>query len=644
MKKTTIIAAIFFAGAFTFAQQGRVGINTDAPKTTMDVTGKLGTDGKSLTTDITGLQAPRLTREELTNKGNTLYGDPQKGALIYITNISLGDAGATTPRKNINSVGYYYFDGTDWQKFLDTDTAVLPTGFERLPNMSATNFHWRLIGATAANYGTEGKYGLDATWNPADLTETIDVGGGFVLPYNTIIGLAGLTTANLGALGKNSFTAGAINSASGNLSTALGGANTTSGAVSFAAGGLNKSTGRYSASIGSANVSSGVSSFAAGGDNEATENASVAMGNANKASGENAVAIGQANNASAQGSVALGNTSTASAVSALAMGQSSTASGQASIAIGTENIASGQNALAIGRLSEATGQSSIAIGTVGNEASGVGSISVGNNTIAESAYTTAMGLYNTLETSPEPAVVSDGTKRLFVIGNGNSTTRSDAFTILRNGKTGIGENAPTNKLHVKDTKDPLRLEGVQETADVNTYALVLDNNGVVKTSFLQRTKFGGYINNDFVMNQSSAGTTIAKVIVDNEQLDLEGEYDTTTGLFTPVSSGVYTWEFAMTYHNAGGTSSPVDGEVGTSNDRGVIGIVDSTGKWISRAAYEAISDQRFFLAKGVVSLVAGQSYYFGAAAPTSKRLTILANPTGSTGSGIGTYFDFTRLK
>lgn len=117
MMKTTIIGALLLTRAFTFAQIGRVGINTETPKTTLDVVGKVGTDGKSLPSDMTGLQAPRLTREELTSKA-LIYGQEQKGALIYITDISGGDAGATTPRKNITSVGYYYFDGTDWIKIV----------------------------------------------------------------------------------------------------------------------------------------------------------------------------------------------------------------------------------------------------------------------------------------------------------------------------------------------------------------------------------------------------------------------------------------------------------------------------------------------------------------------------------------------
>lgn len=106
MKKFTI--SLFMLGLVLTAK-AQVGVNTINPNSTLDVNGKLGAS------DLDGLQAPRLTRAELTTKGNSLYGTNQKGTLIYITDISGGDAATGTPRVNVTAIGYYYFDGNAWQ-------------------------------------------------------------------------------------------------------------------------------------------------------------------------------------------------------------------------------------------------------------------------------------------------------------------------------------------------------------------------------------------------------------------------------------------------------------------------------------------------------------------------------------------------
>lgn len=112
-QKTLFNLFVFAIPIFLFGQEGRVGINTTDPKTTFDVNGKKDGSGNLLTTDITGMQAPRLTRAELTSKGNTLYDTDQKGALIYVTDITGGNS--LSQRINITAAGYYYFDGSVWQ-------------------------------------------------------------------------------------------------------------------------------------------------------------------------------------------------------------------------------------------------------------------------------------------------------------------------------------------------------------------------------------------------------------------------------------------------------------------------------------------------------------------------------------------------
>ncbi|MCO6175404.1 phage tail protein [Flavobacterium sp. NRK F10] len=101
----------------------QTGLQTTDPKSTLDVNGK-PTDINA----IDGIQAPRLTRAELTAKGNALYGADQKGVLIYITDASGGDA--LGQRVNITTVGYYYFDGTQWVKVgtVSSSSGSVPAG------------------------------------------------------------------------------------------------------------------------------------------------------------------------------------------------------------------------------------------------------------------------------------------------------------------------------------------------------------------------------------------------------------------------------------------------------------------------------------------------------------------------------------
>lgn len=172
MKITKLsIIALFAISMSAYAQEGRVGINTTTPKTTMDVNGKTDGSGVSLATDITGLQAPRLTRKELTDKGDALYGKNQKGAIVYITDIAAGDT--ASQRVNITSTGYYYFDGIVWVK--------IATGSEEPWNVATTT--------TPATTNTQdiyqmGKVGI-GTNNPSNLLEvnkTTGVDTGLKLP------------------------------------------------------------------------------------------------------------------------------------------------------------------------------------------------------------------------------------------------------------------------------------------------------------------------------------------------------------------------------------------------------------------------------------------------------------------------------
>ena len=154
MKKHIILIAMLVASGVAYSQ---VGVNTETPKTTMDISAKR--DGAGVITDNTqtyGLQAPRLTRAELTANTAT-YGTDQRGALVYITDISGGNT--TGQRANITATGYYYFDGGFWQK---VSNGAIPTGVDITDDAfinDATNtmvkLGTRADGATARDAGTD---------------------------------------------------------------------------------------------------------------------------------------------------------------------------------------------------------------------------------------------------------------------------------------------------------------------------------------------------------------------------------------------------------------------------------------------------------------------------------------------------------
>ncbi|CAA7390977.1 hypothetical protein [Chryseobacterium fistulae] len=104
MKKIIILGLLILLNTKLNAQ---VGINNTTPKSTFDIVAK-NSDGST----PEGIIAPRLTGEQI-KAGDTNYTTEQIGNIIYATT-AVGIA--STKTINITSPGYYYFDGTIWQR------------------------------------------------------------------------------------------------------------------------------------------------------------------------------------------------------------------------------------------------------------------------------------------------------------------------------------------------------------------------------------------------------------------------------------------------------------------------------------------------------------------------------------------------
>ena len=144
-------------------------------------------------------------------------------------------------------------------------------------------------------------------------------------------------------------------------------------------------------------------------------------------------------------SFAFGRNDTITSESSAAFGFDNNAAGYASFTAGRGNIASGNHATAFGFKSKATGSSSFTVNAL-NTASGDNTAAFGTDMIASSYSEFSIGMNGTAYT-PNSTTGYDGSDRIFNIGNGTNTSeRSDALTVLKNGRVGIGTSAPEHKL------------------------------------------------------------------------------------------------------------------------------------------------------------------------------------------------------
>ena len=120
-------ALFLFLITSTFYVQAQVGIGTTSPDTTLDIEAANPT---GTTTNVDGILIPRVTRERAMSMATVPVS-----TLIYVTETTTGSA--TSTAINITTVGFYYYDGTVWQK--------INTG---------ANTNWALTGNSGTTAGT----------------------------------------------------------------------------------------------------------------------------------------------------------------------------------------------------------------------------------------------------------------------------------------------------------------------------------------------------------------------------------------------------------------------------------------------------------------------------------------------------------
>ncbi|MFP3592215.1 hypothetical protein [Chryseobacterium sp. SIMBA_038] len=119
MKKLILLTLLPSA---IFAQ---VGINTNTPTSTLDITAKAST---GTTTNVDGMLIPRINLQRA-----QLMSAVPTSTLIYVNDLSVGTAAGIAA--DVTSTGFYYFDGTKWVAAITSNN----------------NNDWHLIGNTGTN-------------------------------------------------------------------------------------------------------------------------------------------------------------------------------------------------------------------------------------------------------------------------------------------------------------------------------------------------------------------------------------------------------------------------------------------------------------------------------------------------------------
>ncbi len=263
------------------------------------------------------------------------------------------------------------------------------------------------------------------------------------------------------AKGDVSLAIGSYALATGSFSTAIGEAPTANGYASTALGSFTKATGDFSTAIGSSTYAGAQFALAAGSGDTASGYASRAMGYQTKALGEHSTAMGYQSKAVGSASLAIGNSTAAIGPSSIALGHESGAFGSGAAAIGFKDTASGWASIALGGYTAASGEFSTTMGAY-TKATREFATAMNYATIANGHSSTSMGFYTTANADHSLSIGSFNddtdlpgtflaTDRVFQIGNGfNQFNRSNAFTVLRNGNTGIGLAKTSAKLQVAE--------------------------------------------------------------------------------------------------------------------------------------------------------------------------------------------------
>lgn len=363
-------AILFFL--FSIAGIAQVGVGTTTPAATLDVT------AANLTgTTVDGLLIPRVSRL----RAQTMAGVPTS-TVLYVNDISNGTATGTTV--NVTTVGFYFYNGTVWEK----------------------------LGSGATNaWNVTGNSGLSGTTNFLGTTDGVDLA---FRRNNAASGKIGATSTSLGV---NALTAGAAtnNAAFGTnalaLSTGADNVAVGNGTLSANTAGIqNTGVGNaaLAANTGSANTAVGNQALTLNANTSNNTAVGFQAMRANTASSNTGIGFqAMVNNTSGAGNTALGfqasnNNSTGGQNTSLGHQANFQLTSSNNTAVGYQPLffnATGSNNTAVGRhaLHQNTASNNTAVGhqALLNNTSATGNTAIGADAlrINSGASNTALGFF-----------------------------------------------------------------------------------------------------------------------------------------------------------------------------------------------------------------------------------------------------------
>ena len=368
------------------------------------------------------------------------------------------------------------------------------------------------------------------------------------------------------------------------------------------------------------------------GDNDAdlanASAATVSGGNLNKATSSFATVGGGYNNQASGNSavVAGGRNATASGEAAgVLSGEANIASGYRSAVVGgNASTASGSNSfVGGGEFNNASGVLSAVSGGVSNLASGnITSIPGGQGLFARSFGETSVGIFNA-DYTPASTTGFDANDRLFVIGNGTSTSsRSNALTVLKSGKVGIGTTSPNAQLQFSNSVGRKIVLFEQANNDNEFIGFAVGGLGTFESQIPVNS-------NSFVWKTATSSTS------SNELMRITGTGNVGIGTTTPAAK----LDIAGTIKITDGTQAA--GKVLTSDANGLASwqTVGSSTGWT--LAGNTVSSSDFIgTINNLPFNIKVNSVVSGTINPTSNNTFFgygggKSNPTGTKNSGFG---------